>query len=315
MVNTLKQIPLALSSLVLALFSLSRLFNQNVLLSQGIWFLASFFLLILFLRLSTNLGQSRQELKNPIVASCFSSFFMALFFFTSDSILTSSWGILIWSGLLLLYLTYISYFSYAFLRKRDLKTVYPSWFVVYVGPAISVVVSPFPSLHRLGLFLLLVTGIAFIILLPFVSWRLFKHPLSQGEKPLLAILAAPLALLITAYTKWTPGPQPLFLGLILIISQLLFLFAILAFIRQLGKGFTPLFAAYSFPLVSSATALKSSLLALGLAQGALGILITIESLMALIIIGYITLHFTRIILLALPNPFATRGSKAETTTR
>ena len=43
-----KKIPLALSSLVLALFSLSNQINHYALIAQGIWFLASIgFMLIL----------------------------------------------------------------------------------------------------------------------------------------------------------------------------------------------------------------------------------------------------------------------------
>lgn len=306
-----KNIPLALSSLVLALFSLTRLFNQYALLSQGIWFLASLFLLLLLLRLIFNREQSRQELQNPIITSCFSSFFMALFLFASDLITNSSWGTNLWTSLLLLYLGYIVYFSHTFIRKRDLKTVYPSWFVVYVGPAISVVASPFSSQSRLGLLLLILTSLAFLILLPFVIWRLYSHPLKPGERPLLAILAAPLALLITAYSKWTPSPHPLFLGSILIISQLLFLFAVLTFIRQVRTGFTPLFAAYSFPLVSSTTALKSSLAALGIVQGNLGIFVSVESLISLIIIGYIALNFAKLIMTALAINFRVKAVKTD----
>ena len=47
-----------------------------------------------------------------------------------------------WIGLLGLYIAYIIFFSLRFMRPLSLNQVFPSWFVVYVGPAISLVTVP-----------------------------------------------------------------------------------------------------------------------------------------------------------------------------
>ena len=78
-----KKIPLALSSLVLALFSLSNQISHYTLIAQGIWCLASIGFILILGRLILGFEQIREDLRNPVVASAFASFFMAAFLFAS----------------------------------------------------------------------------------------------------------------------------------------------------------------------------------------------------------------------------------------
>ena len=80
-----KKIPLALSSLVLALFSLSNQISHYALIAQGIWFLASIGFILILGRLILGFEQVREDLRNPVIASAFASFFMAAFLFGSAS--------------------------------------------------------------------------------------------------------------------------------------------------------------------------------------------------------------------------------------
>ena len=74
-----QKIPLALSSLVLALFSLSNQISHYTLIAQGIWCLASIGFILILGRLILGFEQIREDLRNPVVASAFASFFMAGF--------------------------------------------------------------------------------------------------------------------------------------------------------------------------------------------------------------------------------------------
>lgn len=69
------KIPLALSSLVLALFSLSNQISQNTLFSQGIWLIAVFGFFLVLGRLIIGYRQTQEDLYNPVIASAFPSFF------------------------------------------------------------------------------------------------------------------------------------------------------------------------------------------------------------------------------------------------
>lgn len=137
-----KKIPLALSSLVLALFSLSNQINHYALIAQGIWFLASIGFMLILGRLILGFEQVREDLHNPVIASAFASYFMAAFLFASRLPLAQIGLSVTWVGILGLYIAYIIFFSLRFMRPLSLNQVFPSWFVVYVGPAISLVTVP-----------------------------------------------------------------------------------------------------------------------------------------------------------------------------
>lgn len=310
MTRFFRKIPLASASLILALFSLSNLVYTNALLSQGIGILGTFFLVLLLTRLLLDFQASLEELKNPVVASTFASFFMSLFLFSSKLPLDLPLKKTIWLGLLALYGTYIVLFSRRFLSQKKLGLIFPSWFVVYIGPAISVVTLPSPDFNWLGLVILVLTGTACLALLPFVSYRLITNKLTQAQAPLFAILAAPLALLLTAYLKWTQAPHTLFTVALLSLSQGLLLFALLVFVKQVKQqGFTPLFAAFSFPLVSSTTALRLSSLAFE--NPWLTNLLAVETVLSLLIIAYISVQFLLLIGRNLPLPVATEKTSLD----
>ena len=61
-----KKIPLALSSLVLALFSLSNQISQLTLIAQGIWLVAVFGFFLVLGRLIIGYRQTQEDLHNPV---------------------------------------------------------------------------------------------------------------------------------------------------------------------------------------------------------------------------------------------------------
>ena len=254
------KIPLALSSLLLALFSLSNQISQYALFSQGIWCLASIGLVLILGRLWLGKDQTKEDLKNTVIASSFPSFFMALFLFFTRLPISLTGQTALWLCLLLVYLAYIIFFSYRFLRSFKLEDVYPSWFVVYVGPAISLVTAPSTISITFKATILGLTGLAAGLLFILIFYRLFRIKVSPGLQASLAVLAAPLALLITAYLKSGQEINSLLLVGLLLSSQVFYFYGLGLFTRLVNKGFVPLFAAFSFPLVNSANAFKAQVL-------------------------------------------------------
>ena len=253
-----KKIPLALSSLVLALFSLSNQISQLTLIAQGIWLIAVFGFFLVLGRLVIGYGQTQEDLHNPVVASAFPSFFMAAFLFAGRLPLAQTGLSIAWIGILGLYIAYIIFFSLRFLRPLALEQVYPSWFVVYVGPAISLVTVPDSIPNSIKGLILGLTGLATLVLFPLILWRMRRLTIPQPVLPILAILAAPLALLITSSIKSGQRPETILLVGLLVFSQIFFFFALGLFAKLVKKGFVPLFAAFSFPLVNSANAFKAA---------------------------------------------------------
>lgn len=290
-----QKIPLALSSLVLALFSLSNQISHYTLIAQGIWCLASIGFILILGRLILGFEQIREDLRNPVVASAFASFFMAAFLFASHLPLAQTGLSVTWIGLLGLYIAYIIFFSLRFMRPLSLNQVFPSWFVVYVGPAISLVTVPASVPTSIKGLILGVTGLATLVLFPLVLWRMKQIAIPHLYQPILAILAAPLALLITSSIKSNQRPATIILVGLFVFSQIFFFCALRLFARLVNKGFIPLFAAFSFPLVNSVNAFKAATTSLGLVNPVTQLIYTIELILVLAIMAYLLYHFIKLL--------------------
>ena len=290
-----QKIPLALSSLVLALFSLSNQISHYTLIAQGIWCLASIGFILILGRLILGFEQIREDLRNPVVASAFASFFMAAFLFASHLPLAQTGLSVTWIGLLGLYIAYIIFFSLRFMRPLSLNQVFPSWFVVYVGPAISLVTVPASVPTSIKGLILGVTGLATLVLFPLVLWRMKQIAIPHLYQPILAILAAPLALLITSSIKSNQRPATIILVGLFVFSQIFFFFALRLFTRLVNKGFIPLFAAFSFPLVNSVNAFKAATTSLKLVNLITQLIYLAELLPVLAIMIYLLYHFIKLL--------------------
>ena len=290
-----KKIPLALSSLVLALFSLSNQISHYTLIAQGIWCLASIGFILILGRLILGFEQIREDLRNPVIASAFASFFMAAFLFASRLPLAQTGLSVTWIGLLGLYIAYIIFFSLRFLRPLSLNQVYPSWFVVYVGPAISLMTVPASLPTSIKGLILGVTGFATLALFPLVLWRMKQIAIPHLYQPILAILAAPLALLITSSIKSNQRPATIILVGLFVFSQIFFFFVLRLFTRLVNKGFIPLFAAFSFPLVNSVNAFKAATTSLKLVNLITHLIYLAELLPVLAIMIYLLYHFIKLL--------------------
>ncbi|CVX09665.1 Exfoliative toxin A [Streptococcus pneumoniae] len=271
-----KKIPLALSSLVLALFSLSNQISHYALIAQGIWFLASIGFILILGRLILGFEQVREDLRNPVIASAFASFFMAAFLFASRLPLAQIGLSMTWVGLLGLYIAYIIFFSLRFMRPLSLNQVFPSWFVIYVGPAISLVTVPASVPTSIKGLILGVTALA------------------------------TLALLITSSIKSNQRPATIILLALLLFSQAFFFYALGLFVRLVKKGFMPLFAAFSFPLVNSVNAFKATTTSLGLVNPATQLVYKVEFAFVLVIMTYLLYHFLKLLYKALIQALNTK---------
>ncbi|HFI0467226.1 TPA: TDT family transporter [Streptococcus suis] len=293
MKRSLTQVPLALSGLLLALVALANLLaTVHPLIKPSLQALALLGYVLLFSRIVGVWSKTRAELGQPIIASCFATLFMGLLLLTASlSILPLGIGKGIWLTLVLLYGAYIVFFSYRFIGQRKLELVFPSWFIVYVGFAMVGVTAPVYQTFSLGWLSLIFSGISFAILLPVVLYRLIRVKLVLAQFPLLAIFAAPTALLLTAYLQLANQVDPRLLVFLLVLSQSLYLAVVLSLRVLTQNGFSPLFAAFTFPLVSSAISLKLTLGKLESLQGILAPVLQLEIILATLVIGGVALLY------------------------
>ena len=178
--------------------------------------------------------------------------------------------------------------------------------MVYVGPAISLVTAPSTISSTFKASILELTGLAAGLLFILIFYRLFRIKVSPGLQASLAVLAAPLALLITAYLKSGQEINSLLLVGLLLPSQVFYFYGLGLFAKLVKKGFIPLFAAFSFPLVNSVNAFRAATTSLGLVNPATQLVYKVEFVFVLVIMTYLLYHFLKLLYKALIQALNTK---------
>ena len=166
---------------------------------------------------------------------------------------------LYWGAGLLLHLVLMVAFSVKLLRERTaLADVRGSWLLVYVGIAAAAISAPAFSGVIVGRILLIPAALGAVVLLPLI-YRADRHdPILQAQRPLFCITAAPISIWLVGYLSSAQRPSESLVLVLLILSQLLYLPALLRFFQTFRGLFAPSFAAFSFPFVIVATACKKA---------------------------------------------------------
>ncbi len=294
----LKSIPLPICGLILALLSLGNLFKDYQHLVLGDFFGISGITLILLIvfKFINAPRQTLALLRDPIIASVFPNFSMALLvaatFFTAYPILANT----IWYAGVFLQYGLLGYFTWRFVDTAHLRLtqIYPSWFIVYVGTGVIPLTAAHfnPLLGQITFWLALGT---YLILLPLVLWRvLIVRQMPEATLPLITVIAAPGSLCLAGYLRDFAHLQMNLLWSLVILAQLAYLFVLLLMPRLAQLPFYPSYAAFTFPLVISAlglTYLVDYLQQAGQHTFWLQLAARGESLIALVVVGCIFLRY------------------------
>lgn len=301
MIYFIKKLPLALSGLLLGITALTNLLRAAWP-SSTVWVwslgLTVFILVLLILRLLVTAKTIKQELASSVSASGFAANLMALALLIGRLPLPKPLGYAVWLLLLAAYLVYILMFTYQFALRHDLRLVYPSWVIVYVGIAALSIVAPVVQAPQIGWWLFFLASANYLIVLPIICWRLSKFGIEEVFQPTLAILAAPTSLLLTAYLNLDLQPNLLITSGLLILSQLLYGLVLGLLPQILAKGFSPLHASLTFPLVNTAAALYLTMSKLHLSIPFLDILAFVELVIGLAVVVFVIVSYIRFLMTA-----------------
>ncbi|MFS6822555.1 TDT family transporter, partial [Staphylococcus aureus] len=150
-------------------------------------------------------------------------------------------------------------FSIKYLKRFSLENVYPSWTVLYIGIAIAGLTAPISGFYLIGKLSVIYGFLATCIVLPIVFKRLKTYPLQTSIKPNTSTICAPFSLVAAAYVITFPKANDLIVIILLVLAQFFYFYIIFKLPKLLKEPFSPVFSAFTFPLVISATALKNSL--------------------------------------------------------
>lgn len=295
--NLIKKIPIPVCGVILGMFGLGNLlqsYSEGIRMACGI---VGTILGILFLiSVCADFGKFKENMKNPIMASVFCTFPMALMLFSTYFMPWFGPAVAkaIWYIAIILHVILIIYFTVKFIFKFDLKKVFASYYIVYVGIVMASMTAPAFKATRLGTAAFWFGFVTLVILLIMVTIRYAKVPVPDPAKPLICIYSAPVSLCIAGYIQSVMPKSLPFLTAMWVLGTVLFVLACVKFLQYLKMPFFPSYAAYTFPMVIAAIASKQLMVcsaAMGSPMTFLAPIVTIETIIATITTLYALVRY------------------------
>lgn len=293
----IKKIPLPIAGLMLALAATGNLiqtYSQELRLVLGaISAIIGILLIVKFLMYPKTLIE---DLKNPIMASVAPTFSMAcMLLATYIKPYLPSVGVIVWYAGFILHCLLIILFTSKFMLKFDIKKVFPSYFIVYVGLAVASITAPALGMKLLGQIVFWFSFIFYLILLAIVTYRVVKiKGIPEPAQPLNIIFAAPASLCLAGYLSSFDTKSMIIVYFLISLSALMYILALIQLPKLLKLKFYPSFSAFTFPMVISAIAMKMAdgfFTKLGNPQVFLKYVVMIQTIIAIVLVLYVLIKY------------------------
>ncbi len=297
MVEFIKKIPLPIAGVMLSLAALGNLLvSYGLIYKNFLGLLSAIILLLLTFKISLCTKGVIEELNNPVIASVFPTYSMGIMLLSvyfkdmSFSLARTIWiiGVLIHIGLILFY-------TMKFVSGFNIKKLFPSTFVVYVGIGAAGITAPAFKLANIGQIFFWFSFISFIILLPILLYRtIVVKGIPEPALPTTVIFAAPASLCLAAYLNSFSDKNIYIVGFLAVLSLILYLGVLLYLPKLLKLKFYPSFAAFTFPMVISAIAMKGTNGFLIKAEKGIELLkyvVKFQEIIAVLIVTYVLIKY------------------------
>jgi exfoliative toxin A/B len=254
-------------------------------------------LIIFALKVFLDSPHARAELKTPVPLSALPTSTMALMLLcTYIYNYVGSLTVYLWYAVAIMHVCIMLLFFKRFIIGFKIGTVYPSWFIAFVGIVIISVTAPTMGMRPLGQAAFYIGFTLYFIALALIILRMTK-PIFVLE-PLrltIAIFTAPMSLLIVGYFTSFEQRSVILIYAMLAIAVLSYAYVTIKMLATFLKiKFYPTYAAFTFPYVISALAFR-----LGdnflTAQGHyfLAPLAAVSEWIAIAIVLYVFIHYIR----------------------
>lgn len=202
----------------------------------------------------------RQDIKNPVFAAVSATLFMTLMqLATYLAPIAYEAAFAMWIAAIAGHLSLMVFFTIRFMLRFDLKQVFPTHFIAYVGIIVASLTSPAFGMKAVGTVIFWFGFACFLVLFAFVVLRYIKHEVPEPSKPLFCICTAPMSLSLVGYLAVTAQPNAIMVAAMAIIAQLLYVVVVSQVPKLLRLRFYPSYAAMTFPFVVSAAALLGAI--------------------------------------------------------
>lgn len=289
--NIIKNLPLAISGLNLAILSLGKIFVDF----KDINFILGFIIILLIvLKFILYNDEFKTELDNVVVLSSFGTFSMSLMLFSTYLVqilpmILRDFSFIIWILGLFGHIVLIIVFTKRYvLNSFNIKDVFATWWIVYIGITMAAITAPVFNLSQYGYVFF---GFGFLLMIPtliLITYRYIKYTeIDDKNKPFICIYPALLSILSVGYVNALPI-NSIFLIITYIIACIFYIFGIYNLIKYLVMeklNFSPSFSAFTFPFVISAIATIEAHNYLQI--NILKYLSQIQSIIALIVVSFV----------------------------
>lgn len=297
MKGIIKKLPIPAVALLLALAA-----TGNLVLSYGNMYrnifgiFAAIILILILAKIIIYPKKVAEDLNNPVIASVFPALSMGIMLMaTYIKPLFPSLAFGIWIIGLILHMILILYFTIKYVFNFNIKKVFPSWYIVYVGIVVGSVTAPAFEMTNVGKILFWFGFISYLVLLPVILYRIAKvKEIPEPALPTIVILAAPASLCLAGYMNSFQNKNMFILWLLLALSQFTLLCVLIQLPKLLKLPFYPSYSAFTFPLVISALSLKLTnafLINAGKEIAILKYIVKFEELLAVIMVLYVLLRY------------------------
>jgi len=292
----IEKIPIPICGLILAFLSLGNLLNDtHPILKVACGIIGIALLILILSKLALYPEKIKEDFKNPIIASNSGTFSMNLMILsTYISPFMPSLAYSIWILGVALHILLIVYFTHHFIiRNFNISTVYPSYWIVFVGITMGAITAHAHNLDEIGFIFFLAGFIGMIFTFPLVIYRYIKYKdIPNANKPLICIFTAVLSILIVGYLNSYNDISIEFLIIMYIFACIFYIFALTKLIEYRNLDFYPSFAAFTFPFVISGLATKGVISKIG-SNIILNSVLSIETVIATAIVLYVLIRYMK----------------------
>lgn len=310
MAELIKKVPIPTAGVALGLAALGNLLQPYSDMARGLCGALSLALVLLLLaKIVRHPDMIRADFKNPILASVSATLLMAIMQLSTYLAPATLWGgFALWAMAVGLHLGLMAWFTARFIRRFQLKEVFPTYFICYVGIIVASATSPTYGAEALGYGLFWFGFACYLVLLGVITYRYAKHEVPEGARPLFCIYTAPMSLSLVGYLATAADPSPLMVAVMLVLAQAFLVLVLARLPKFLALPFYPSYAAMTFPFVITATALSQGVAFLnGLGAGlplALDVLVLAEMGLAIVMVGYVTVCYLQFFFKRAEQPVA-----------
>lgn len=182
------------------------------------------------------------------------------------------------------------------IKKRDINTFLPSWFVTYNGIMVSCVVGGAMNAAGILKYVVYYGIIIYLIIIPIMIWRLRTVEVKAPVYHTMAVVLAPCSLCVVSYLNVIKEPNQMIVYFLYCCVLASLLFIIIKLPNFFAFSFTPGFAGMTFPMaIGIVASTKMAGYLTGLGQEGLAKAVSqisgIQVYLTTMIIGFVLLNF------------------------